>query len=422
MRRRHKDPYRSAADWSFKQKLAFTLGILFIYRVGVMIPLPFVNSDVFTNALAQSEIAGSLLSAATMVGGSLTQMGVFSLGVMPFITSSIVFQLLKLASPQLKELGETDAGKKQITQWTRYLTLLFASIQAVGIVIGAPSLLGVDVFGSAGLYPKIVAVLVMVAGSIIIMRFGEEITLKGIGNGTSLVIFTSILASIPALITQASIAKSWFGIILFLAILLGILAVVSYVEKSEYRVTVLYTKTSIRSNPSATHLPIKVAIAGVLPVILASALLSVPKLIGSFTNWAWLQWIDINWPHGSVPYSLIFMLLIVGMTFFSVPMTFDAGMIAKSLKNQGGFVDGKTPGKGTEKYLSWIAQHMAGLDAVYLIAIGMASLYLFPLAGVPEGAFGATSIIILATVVVTLLGTIQSEISSKKAIKSSFLI
>lgn len=410
---------KDSGDWTFKEKLGFTILMLFIYRVGVMIPLPFVDPNAFEAALSTGA-GSSIFAAMTMVGGSLTQLGLFSLGVMPYITASIIFQLLKVAIPKLKEMSEDPIEQKKITQWTRYLTILMALFQGAGIVVGAPQLLGVQVFTSTGPMTMILAIFTMVVGAIIVMKIGEEITMRGVSNGQSLIIFTSILASIPGLMNSSLVAKGWGGFIGFALILLLVLSVVSFVEKSEYPITIVYAKSVMRAQTNHNKLPIKVAIAGVLPVIFASAFVSIPVILEDFVKVPWVLTLAGWFHHGEPLYVIAFALLTIGMTYFSVQLVFDVDQIARQIKEQGGFVAGKRPGRETKEFISYIAYRMAGLDAIYLVAISFVSLFLFPLVGVPEGAFGATSIIILCTVVVTLLQVIDTETSAKN-IKASSL-
>lgn len=412
---------KDVSDWNFKNKLAFTILMLVVYRIGVMIPIPFVNSNVFKDAVDQSQIAGGLLSAAAMVGGSLTQLGVFSLGVMPYITASIIFQLLKVAVPKLQALGQTDSGKKQITQWTRYVTVFLGFTQALGVVLGAPALMGINIFTEDTVIAKIIAVLTMTAGTLIIMRMGEELTAKGIGNGMSVIIFTSILSSLPNLIYQSYLAKGILSAIALFIILALILAMVSYIEKCEYRLSIVYAKTSTRKTVNHNNLPIKLAIAGVLPVILSSVLISVPRLLEGVWDAGWIKWWNIHIGQGTIAYGIVFSLLTIAMTFFSVVIVFNVQEISKNIKTNGGFVTGKRPGEDTEVYLKYIANEMAGLDAIYLVLIGLVPLYLFPLVGVSEVAFGATSIIILCTVIVTILAVIDTERKTATLQESSFL-
>lgn len=412
---------KSVIDWNFKEKLIFTITLLVFYRLGVMVPLPFVNSHVFSDAVTQSEIAGGVLSAATMVGGSLTQLGVFSLGVMPFITASIVFQLLKVAIPSLQQLGQTDTGRKQITQWTRYLTVFLAIFEAFGIVLAAPSLLGVNIFTESSMFVRIFVVFIMVAGTLAVMRMGEEITAKGIGNGASLIIFTSILANIPRLVNESFIAKGFVASFWLLVILFTILGIVAFVEKCEYRVNVVYTKSDGGVLKNRNNLPVKLAIAGVLPVIFSSVLISLPRLVENFTKNEKLQSLGKILGPGTIGYGVIFTILTVAMTFFSIVVVFNVHEIAKNIQSQGGFISGKRPGESTAKYLKFIANKMAGIDAVYLAGIGLVPLYLFPLVGVSEVAFGATSIIILCTVIVTVLAVVDTERKTAVVKKSSFL-
>ena len=435
----------SSGDWDLKQKVWFTVLLLFVYRVGVSVPLPFVDSQIFAASVYDSTAGSALMAAMMMVGSSLADMGVFALGVMPYITASIMFQLFKVMTAPagvgrskphrigvlqaladraagFHEMYDTDTGRKRISQWTRYLAVVLAAIQGFGVLAGSRNLLGVDVFTSDSVVAFVFAWFAMVVGSVIVMRLGEEITLKGFSNGTSLIIFTSILAGMPGLLIQAWVAKTYVGVIGFPVTIALVLALVVFVEKSAYNILVVYPKSSLRQQVASNKLPIKVAIAGVLPVIFASSLMSIPMMLGAFFDWQWAVRLDERIAFGSVEYSLIFVVLTVLMTFFSVPMVFDIGQTVRNLNTSGGLIPGYRPGGETRSFIQFIVNRMAGLDAVYLVAISLVTLFLFPVVGLAGGAFGATSIIIMCTVSVTALDAAAAESKAKGSTRSGFLV
>jgi preprotein translocase subunit SecY len=404
---------KATSDWGLKEKLLFTLLMLLLFRMGTAIPVPYVNGTLFKQMVEQTA-AGDVFTLMSMVGGTLMTMSFLSLGVLPYITASIIMQLFKVIVPKLEELHKTDEGRKRVTQWTRYLTLPLATLQAVGVVIGAPALFNFPIFTDGNLLPQLIAMFTLVAGSIISMRIGEEITLKGIGNGVSLIIFTSILVTLPGLVNSAWLANSWGGIIGFLLILAGIIGLVTFVEKSEYRIAVIYTKSSRNTKVQSSKLPVKVALAGVLPVIFAGSIMSLPNILYKVFPQDWTLSLDTFFASGSWHYTVAFLSLIVFFAFFSIILVFDVKKIANDMRVQGGFIPTIKPGIATEEYLSYVAKRLTVLGAAYLCFISLATIYLFPLTGLQQNAFGATSVIILSTVIVTFVTVIESELVTRK--------
>lgn len=402
---------RKIDDWGLKEKVLMTLGLLLLYRVGTMVPLPFVNAAAFRQGLQASGLDGMLV-ALTMVGGSFSQLGVLSLGVMPYITASIIFQLLKVVVPRIAQLQEDQSGRKQVTQWTRYLTVVLALLQGASLVVGMPSIFGFQVFTTTSPVAYAMALFALVVGSLMAMRLGEEITLRGISNGISLIIFTSILAGMPSLLSGVGQARGPLLLLALVLVLLAVLGLVVYVEKCEYRVKVIYSKSSQGTTVRGSILPIKVALAGVLPVIFASSLLAVPGILGQAVQEPWAAGVSSTFAQGTWAYNLAFILLTIVFTFFSMALVFDVKMLTKTLREQGGFIAGKRPGEETAVYLHHTSRRVGALGAVYLTVIALVTLYLFPEVGVSGGSFGATSIIILATVVVTLLAALEAELSA----------
>lgn len=397
-------------DWGLKEKIIFVIAMLLIYRIGVSVPIPFINAESFENFVSNPSI-NNLLFATTMMGGSLTQLGVLSLGVMPYITASIIMQLLKVIVPKINEMYKSDADRKKITQWTRYLAIPLALTQSIGLVIGAPSLMGFEVFVTDSIFAMIIAIFTMVVGSVLAMRIGEEITLRGIGNGVSLVIFTSILVTLPGLIIQTYNSQGTEMAVLFGGLLILVLGFILFVEKSELRVPIVYTKSShnVSRSTQASVLPIKVAIAGVLPVIFASTLAMLPTLVSQFYIRDWVVLVASYMTYGSLPFMTVFIVLTVFFTFFSLKLVFDVDRISTELRSQGGFIDGYRPGDETKQRLTTLGKRMAVLDAIYLSIISAGTFIALPLLGITNNTFAATSIIILGTVVTTFMAAVDSE-------------
>ena len=397
-------------DWGLKEKITFVIVMIVLYRIGVSVPIPFIDAANFESFVTTPSV-NNLLYATTMMGGSLTQLGVLSLGVMPFITASIIMQLLKVVVPKIDEMYKNDADRQKLTQWTRYLTVFLAMTQSLGIVIGAPALMGFDVFVTDSIWAKVLGIFTMVIGAVLAMRIGEEITLRGIGNGTSLVIFTSILVTLPGLIIQTYNSQGVEMALAFGGLLIAALGVILWVEKSELRVPIVYTKSShnVSRSTQASILPIKVAIAGVLPVIFASTLTMLPTMVSQFYTKPWMMEIANYMVYGSIPFIAVFALLTVVFTFFSIKMVFDIDRISTELRAQGGFIDGQRPGAETKKHLRTLGNRMAVLDAIYLAVISIATFIALPLLGVTNNTFAATSLVILGTVVTTFIAAVDSE-------------
>lgn len=397
-------------DWGLKEKILFVVGMIILYRIGVSVPIPFINPEAFESFVSNPSI-NNLLFATTMMGGSLTQLGVLSLGVLPYITASIVMQLLKVVSPKINEMYQNDSDRQKLTQWTRYLAIPLALTQSIGIVIGAPALMGFNVFVTDSPFAMVIAIMTMVIGSVLAMRIGEEITLRGIGNGVSLVIFTSILVTLPGLIIQTYNSSGIELAVIFGGLLVLVLGFILFVEKSELRIPIVYTKSShnVSRSTQASILPIKVAIAGVLPVIFASTIATLPTMVSQFYQKDWIMLVSSYLTYGTWPFMVLFVLLTVAFTFFAIKMVFDVQRISTELRSQGGFIDGQRPGDETKQYLTILGKRMAVLDAVYLSIISVGTFIALPLLGITNNTFAATSIVILGTVVTTFIAAVDSE-------------
>ena len=397
-------------DWGLSQKIMFVIAMVILYRIGVSIPIPFVNSEAFAEQLGKPAL-DTLLYATTMMGGSLSQLGMMSLGVLPFITASIIFQLLKVISPKINEMYKSDMERKKITQWTRYLAVVLSITQSVGFVVGAPALMGFSVFTTTSPWAIGMGIFTMTIGAVLAMRIGEEITLRGIGNGTSLLIFTSILATIPAMIAQTYRLEGLNTSLIFVGLLVLVFAFIMFVEKSEYRIPVTYTKSghNVSRSTQASMLPVKIAIAGVLPVIFASTISMLPTMVSQFYSKDWVIDLAAKMEFGSPWFIGVSIVLTILFTFFSIKMVFDIERITTELRSQGGFIDGKRPGKETQDYSKKIGNQMGVLDAVYLSIISAGTFIAMPMLGITNNSFAATSIVILGTVVVTFLAAVDSE-------------
>lgn len=392
-----------------RAKIFFTLGLLAIYRLGVFVPTPGFD---YTNVMMCSEqsMSGQGASAMGMInmfsGGALLQLSVFSLGVMPYITASIIVQLLRVVIPRFEALHKEGAsGTAKLTQYTRYLTIGLGVLQATTIItlvrsgqffVGCNLTLVPD----ESIPALLLMVLAMTVGTVLIMFMGEMITERGIGNGMSLMIFTSIAASFPGAMSQVFQLQGWmtFGLVILVALVVMIGVV--FVEQSQRRIPVQYAKRMVGRRMyggTSTYIPIKVNQAGVIPVIFASSILSLPQMAASFgdAEAGWVQWVNQHLVMGGMSfswiYALVYVTLIVFFAFFYVSITFNAEEIADNMKKYGGFVPNVRAGKPTERYLRYVINRIQTPGAMYLAVISLMPLlaltYLgasqnFPLGGV----------------------------------------
>lgn len=401
-----------SSHWELPQKIFYTIFLLILYRLGTQIAIPFVDGKVFQQALDMSAAGSAVLTALTFTGASLYSMGIFALGVMPYITASIIFQLFKVTFPRLHEMYNNPIERERITQWTRYLTIFLAATTSFTTLRFSSNIFGVDLLVSKSPIAFGIAWASMITGAIIVMRMGELITNKGFTNGMSLLIFTSILSNIPSLFAQSWVFGNWVSVLILSLLMMVVLMVIVFVERSETRVQVIYPKASTRQQVSRNFIPVKVSIAGVLPVIFVSTMITMPMILSSFFGWSWAEWLNRHFVYDSPLYLLTFLVLLVIFTYVAIPMNFDSGEIAKQIRNSGGFIPGKAAGEGTKTYLNSVANSMGILDVIYLAALSLVTLLLFPLVGLGNGAFGTTSLIILGTVVVTIRESVKAEQAS----------
>lgn len=411
---------------SLRNKILFTLGMLAIYRIGVHVPTPGVDSSLVFSFF-ESQSRGIFGMFNTFSGGALSQFSVFALGIMPYISASIIFQLLTSAIPQLEALKkEGEQGRKKITQYTRYATVLLAIVQGYGISQflinsnhnGQPLV----VTEMVGFIPfKLMTILTLTAGTCFIMWLGEQITERGIGNGTSLIIFTGIVASVPAGAQQLYelVAQGEMRVIIALGLLLFIvatLAAVVFVEAAQRRVSIQYSQRISAANPTSSatsHLPIKINVAGVIPVIFASSLLMFPATMAQFVQAPWLLGMQESLNPSGAIYNILFVLLIVFFTFFYTEVVFNPNDVAENLKKHGGFIPGVRAGKSTSDYIQTILGRMNVVACVYLSAVCILPGVLSTSMNIPF-FFGGTSLLILVTVALDTAQQIQSHLLTQK--------
>ena len=412
---------------SLRNKIFFTLICLAVYRIGVHIPTPGVNG-VAVSEFFSSQNRGIFGLFDTFSGGALSQFSVFALGIMPYISASIIFQLLTSALPFLEALKkEGEAGRKKINQYTKYATVVLAVIQGYGISTWlasqttsvSGSLLS---SGSLGVFPfKFVTVLTLVAGTCFIMWLGDQITERGIGNGTSLIIFTGIAAAIPSGATQLyELVKSGeLKMIIGLALLLFmvvVIAAVIFMEVAQRRIAIQYSQRLANNNMGSlatSHLPIKINFAGVIPPIFASSLLMFPSTLAQFMNLPWLNSMRDSLNPNGVIFNILFVLFIVFFSFFYTDIVFNADEVSENLKKSGAFVPGIRAGKSTADFIRYVLDRINVLGCVYLCVICILPGLLTQFFNIPFH-FGGTSLLILVGVAIDTSQQIQSHLLSSK--------
>jgi len=406
-----------------KQRIWFTLGALIVYRFGTYVPVPGVDATVMGEMLAQH--GGGILGMFDMfTGGALGRMTVFALNIMPYISASIIVQLMSAAVPSLETLKkEGEAGRKKLNQYTRYLTVLIAVFQAWGIAIGLESMRGS--FGSAvadpGWFFRISCVITLVGGTMFLMWLGEQITARGIGNGISLIIFAGIVANLPsALVSTLELGRtgalSTIFIIAFLTIALLVIALVVFIERAQRRIPINYPKRQVGNRQfggDSTHLPLKLNTAGVIPPIFASSLLLLPATVAGFSGDqagdGVVQRIAAALAHGQPLYMALYMALIIFFAFFYTAVVFNPQETADNLKKYGGFVPGIRPGQNTADYFDRVLTRLTAVGALYLCLVCILPEFLISQYGVPF-YFGGTSLLIIVSVTMDTVAQIQSHL------------
>ena len=404
-----------------KKRIWFALGALLVYRVGTYIPVPGVDASVMGEMLRQH--GGGILGMFDMFsGGALGRMTVFALNIMPYISASIIVQLMTAGVPALEALKkEGESGRKKLNQYTRYLTVLIAMFQSYGISVGLESMRGS--FGAAvidpGLFFRLSCVISLVGGTMFLMWLGEQITARGIGNGISLIIMAGIVANVPhALGSLLELGRtgalSPVFILMFLVIAVAVVAFVVYLERAQRRIVVQYPKRQVGNRMfggDSTHIPLKVNTSGVIPPIFASSILLVPATIAGFSQGgpAWLQFIGNQLAHGTWLYMLTYALLIIFFSFFYTAVVFNTVETADNLKKYGGFIPGIRPGSATSDYFDYILTRLTTVGAVYLVAVCLLPEFLISTYNVPF-YFGGTSLLIIVSVTMDTVTQIQSHL------------
>ena len=412
-----------------RKKIFFTLGILLVFRLGSNIPAPNVNMQAL-NACVAAANTGSQAGIYSLInlfsGGALLHLTIFALGVMPYITSSIILQLLGVVIPRLEALRkEGAAGQAKITQYTRYLTLVLALLQATAFVTMARTgqLLNCQgILYTQELFPMITMVLTMTAGTVVIMWLGELITDRGVGNGMSVLIFTQIAATFPTGLRTIKESHpgptGWFLFLAVIAIGLLVMLGILFMEQGQRRVPVQYAKRMVGRRlvgGSTTYIPLKVNQSGVIPVIFASSILYLPILYATFRPQSGTgQWIAANFNHNGWIYSSLQFLLIIGFCYFYVAISFNSEEVSDNMKKYGGFIPGIRAGKPTERYLTYVLNRLTAPGSLYLAVISMIPTLAFIAVGASDNfPFGGTSILIIVGVALDTVKRIESQLQQR---------
>jgi preprotein translocase subunit SecY len=410
-----------------RRKLLFVLLIITVFRLGSQVPAPGVDVANVQTCLDQQEQGGLYTLINMFSGGALLQLTIFALGIMPYITASIILQLLVVVIPRLEALKkEGQAGQGKITQYTRYLTLGLALLQATGIVALARSgnLLQnctLSLLHDDSTSTFLLVVVVMTAGTAVIMWLGELITEHGIGNGMSLLIFTQVVATFPAALWQVRITQGWwvFGIVMVIGLV--IIAAVIFIEQAQRRIPVQYARRMVGRKMfggSSTYIPLKVNQAGIIPVIFASSLMYLPALAVQFNQTSSspvIRFINNYLVQGDHPlYMAVFFLLIIFFTYFYVSITFNPQEVADNMKKYGGFIPGIRAGKPTEDYLSYVLSRITLPGSLYLGLISLIPLIALVLINANQNfPFGGTSILIMVGVALDTVKQIESQLQQR---------
>jgi preprotein translocase subunit SecY len=421
-----------------RRKILFTLGIIAIYRLGAHVPTPFVDFGNVQECLAASGGASGLLSLVNLFsGGALLHLSIFALGVMPYITATIIIQLLRVVIPHFETLyKEGQSGQGRLTQYTRYLTIALALLQSTTLVTVARAG-GSQLFGIQGVpacdqlltndawWALMLMILTMTAGTGLIMWFAELVTERGVGNGMSILIFTSIAASFPAALWAIKVAKGWEVFFLVIAIGIVIIGLIVFVEQSQRRIPVQYAKRMVGRRTyggTNTYIPIKVNMAGVVPVIFASSVLYIPALIAQFNQpkagqsaQPWVVWVTQYLTKGDHPlYWLLYFLLIVGFTYFYVAITFNPVEVADNMKKYGGFIPGIRAGRPTAEYLDYVLTRITLPGSIYLGLVALIPLIALSTVSANQNfPFGGTSILIMVGVGLETVKQIDSQLQQR---------
>ncbi len=406
-----------------KKRVLYSLGMLAVYRIGCHIPTPGIDRIALSHFFKQAQ--GTLLGLFDMFsGGALERLTVFALGIMPYISSSIIFQLLTVVVPAIEKLSkEGESGRKKIIQYTRYGTVVLSVVQGLGIAIGLESMRGPAgelVVPNPGWSFRLMTVLTLTAGTAFIMWLGEQMSEKGIGNGISLIIFAGIVARIPtALGNTAKLLNagqiSLFVIIFVLALMFAVIAGIVFVERGQRRLPIHYAKRVVglkTFNAQTSHLPLKVNMAGVIPPIFASSIIMFPATIANFINIPWVQKAAKSLTPGNWAYNIFYVAFIVFFCYFYTAVTFNPVDVAENIKKHGGYIPGIRPGKETSEFMDSVLTKLTFAGAIYISVVCVLPSILIGKFNLPF-YFGGTALLIAVGVGMDTVAQIESHLITR---------
>ncbi|WP_163268218.1 preprotein translocase subunit SecY [Chelativorans alearense] len=402
-----------------KKRIWFTLGALLVYRLGTYIPMPGINPEAFAQAFQQQ--SGGVLGMFNMfAGGAVERMAIFALGIMPYISASIIMQLMTSVVPSLEQLKkEGEQGRKVINQYTRYGTVILATVQAYGIAVGLEG--GANIVTDPGWFFRISAVITLVGGTMFLMWLGEQITARGIGNGISLIIFSGIVAGLPSAIGGTlelgrTGAMSTGLILAIIVIAIVVIGVIVFFERAQRRLLIQYPKRQVGNRMfqgDTSHLPLKLNTAGVIPPIFASSLLLLPATVAGFSDTtqlpAWAGSLLATLGHGQPLYMLLYAALIAFFAFFYTAIVFNPKDTADQLKKHSGFIPGYRPGERTADYIDYVLTRITVVGAIYLVLVCLLPEFLISATGVPF-YLGGTSLLIVVSVTLDTVAQVQGHL------------
>ncbi len=400
--------------------MLFTLSLLAVYRIAAHIPTPGINGEALSRFLTDK--GGAVMGFFDMfTGGALSQMTIMALGIMPYISASIIFQLLTVVIPALGKIAkEGEAGRKKIVRYTRYATVVIAAIQSFGIAVGLEGMSGGEFVQNPGWSFRLLAMITLSSGTAFLMWLGEQITERGIGNGISLIIFAGIVAQFPnAVISTFNLVRAGELSIFFMLILgvmmIAVIGGIIFIERGQRKIPVQYAKRLVGQKVyggQSTHLPLKVNTAGVIPPIFASSIIMFPATVAGFIAIPWVQSISAQLSPGSVLYTVLYVGLIFFFSYFYTAVIFNPVDIAENLQKQGGFIPGIRPGQKTTEYIYKVLTRLTFVGALYLAAVCIIPEILIGRFNMPF-YFGGTSLLITVGVALDTVSQIESHLVTR---------
>ncbi|MFA5383720.1 MAG: preprotein translocase subunit SecY [Eubacteriales bacterium] len=394
-----------------RQKLLFTLLMLFVFRLGAHVPVPGINTEVFSNMVSQGALFGFF---DVISGGAFKKFSVFAMSITPYINASIIMQLLTVVIPHLERLAkEGEEGRRKITQYTRYLTVVLAFVQAIGMSVALK-----NAFIKPSLEQYLLVSLTLTAGTAFLMWIGEQITEKGIGNGISLLIFAGIVSRVPSGVVRTveyiqAGTINYFNLILLVVIGALVIAGIVLINEGQRRIPVQYAKRVVGRRVyggQSTHIPLRVNQAGVIPVIFASSILMFPQqLVQWFSSGNISAWYTTYFEWGTFLHTIIYALLVIGFTFFYTTVIMNPSDVAENIKKYGGFIPGIRPGRPTAEYISKVMNKVTLVGAVFLAVIAILPNFVLMATRIPNVYFGGTALLIVVGVALDTMKQIESQ-------------